>query len=63
MEDTIMKRGRGRPKKKGSFDRVLKFCASEEHEYMKRALEEELDKNGGEGLREALEILYKFEAK
>ena len=63
MEDTIVKGGSGRPKKKGSFDRVLKFCASEEHEYMKRALEEELDKNGGEVLREALEILYKFEAK
>lgn len=43
-----------------SFNRRIRFCCSEEHEYMKRALEEELCKNGSEVLREALEEFYKF---
>lgn len=54
------KRGRGRPRKEGSYDKALKFCANDEHKYMRQALEEELGKNGGEVLREALERLYNF---
>lgn len=55
-----MRRGRGRPRKDKCYDKVFKFCASEDHNYMKKALEEELGKNGGEILREALETLYRF---
>lgn len=51
---------RGRPKKEGSFDRTLRFRANEDHEYMRQALEEELEKSGSEILREALEWYYKF---
>lgn len=39
---------------------MLKFCANDDHEYMRKALTEELNKNGGEVLREALETLYRF---
>lgn len=59
LEDRI-KRKRGRPREADSFNRRIRFCCSEEHEYMKRALEEELCKNGSEVLREALEEFYKF---
>ena len=51
---------RGRPKKEESFDKILKFRASKDHEYMRQALEEELEKSGSEILREALEWYYKF---
>lgn len=61
MDDSVgVRRGRGRPRKIGSFDKALKFCANEDHEYMKKALEDELGKNGSEVLREALETLYRF---
>lgn len=59
MEDRI-KRKRGRPKKEDSYGILLKFCANEDHKYMKQALEEELDKNGSEVLRDALETFYRF---
>lgn len=59
-DDIKRKRGRGRPKKDKCYDKVFKFWASEEHGYMKSTLEDELGKNGGEILREALEILYRF---
>ena len=59
--DENNRRGRGRPKKDKCYDKVFKFLVKDEHEYMKTALEEELDKNGGEILREALETLYRFE--
>lgn len=52
------RRGRGRPKKEGSFDRKYTFHGNKDHEYMRKALEEELGKNGGEVMREALELLY-----
>lgn len=55
-----IKRKRGRPKKEGGYETVLKFCANDDHKYMRKALTEELDKNGGEVLREALETLYRF---
>lgn len=55
-----MRRGRGRPKKEGSYETTLKFRGDEYCNYMKQALEEELCKNGGEVLREALETLYRF---
>lgn len=61
LDDSVVgKRGRGRPKKEGSYDRALKFCVNEDHRYMKKALEDELNENGGEVLRKALETLYRF---
>lgn len=60
MTEEDMKRKRGRPKKNESYAILLKFCANDEHKYMKEALEEELKKNGGAILREAVEVLYKF---
>ena len=55
----VVKRGRGRPKKEGErHDHAFRFNGSEEHMYMKQALESELNKNGGEIMREALELLY-----
>ena len=60
MAEEDMKRKRGRPRKEGSYRSSLKFCINEDHKYMKEALEEELKKNGGEILREAVEVLYKF---
>ena len=59
--DENIRRGRGRPKKDKCYDKVFKFLGKDEHEYMKTALEEELNKNGGEILRDALETLYRFE--
>ena len=57
-EDTV-KRGRGRPKKEeGGFVKEIKVRMTEEQSYMKKALEDELGKNGGEVMREALELLY-----
>lgn len=60
MDDILERRGRGRPKKEGSFDRLFRFIGSEEHGYMLDALECELNKNGGDILREALETLHRF---
>lgn len=59
--DEKIRRGRGRPRKDKCYDKVFKFLGKDEHEYMKTALEEELNKNGGEILRDALETLYRFE--
>ena len=59
--DEKIGRGRGRPKKDKCYDKVFKFLGKEEHEYMKTALEEELNKNGGEILRDAKEKIYRFE--
>lgn len=54
-----VKRGRGRPKKEaGGFVKETKVRMTEEQSYMKKALEDELGKNGGEVMREALELLY-----
>lgn len=61
--ESKIKRGRGRPRKEGSYNRTLKFCASDDHEYMGKSLEDELDKNRSEVLREALETLYRFKIK
>ena len=60
MLDDKVKRGRGRPRKNGSFNKKITFHANEDYVYMKKALEDELGKNGGEVMREALEMLYKI---
>lgn len=60
MAEEDMKRKRGRPKKDESYSSSLIFCANDEHKYMKESLEEELNKNGGAILREAIEALYRF---
>lgn len=57
-----IKRGRGRPKEEGSFERIFRFCGNDEHIYMRDTLIEELEKGGGDVLREALETLYRFKA-
>ena len=59
LEDKL-KRKRGRPRKEESYRSSLIFLANDDHKYMKEALEEELNKNGGAILREAIETLYKF---
>ena len=57
--EDVVKRGRGRPKKEeGGFVKETKVRMTEEQDYMKKALEDELGKNGGEVMREALELLY-----
>ena len=54
-----VKRGRGRPRKEGDRnDQAFRFNGTEEHIHMKKALEAELHMNGGEVMREALELLY-----
>jgi hypothetical protein len=59
MEVGTKRRGRGRPKKsENRWDRAFRFNGSDEHMHMKEALEDELDMNGGEVMREALELLY-----
>lgn len=63
MEDNVVRRGRGRPRKEGSFERTFTFLGNEEHEYMRGALADELDKSGSEVLREALEMMYKIEVE
>lgn len=60
LESNIGKRGRGRPKEEGSFDRRFRFLGDDEYEYMIDALEEELHEGAGEVLREALETLHRF---
>lgn len=60
MAEEDMRRKRGRPKKDESYSSSLIFWANDEHKYMKEALAEELNKNGGAILREAIEVLYKF---
>lgn len=62
MRENEIKRGRGRPRKEESFDHTFTFLGNEEHEYMRDTLTDELRKNGGEVLREALEMLYRFES-
>lgn len=62
MEDNVVRRGRGRPRVEGSFDRTFTFCGNDDHEYMRDTLTQELKKNGGEVLREALEMLHRFES-
>ena len=59
MSDDI-KRKRGRPKKDKCYDKVFKVCVDEDHDYMRNALMEELNKSSSEVLREALETLYRF---
>lgn len=59
MSENEFRRGRGRPKKEGSRnDNAFRFNGTDEHVYMRKALEEELGVNGGEVMREALELLY-----
>ena len=54
-----MKSGRGRPRKENNrFTGRFTFHETEENAYMRKALEEELGKNGGEVIREAVEMLY-----
>lgn len=53
-------RGRGRPRKEVQrYDQPFRFNGTEEHTYMRKALEEELGMNGGEVMRMALEMAYK----
>mgnify|MGYP006978493212 FL=1 len=54
-----MKRKRGRPKKEGdTFGKRFVYRENNEIEYMRKTLEEEMGKNGGEVVRAAIEMLY-----
>lgn len=54
-----VRRGRGRPRKEEQrYDQPFRFNGTEEHTYMRKALEDELGMNGGEVMRKALETLY-----
>ena len=54
-----VKRGRGRPRKEElRYDQPFRFNGTEDHTYMRKALEAKMNKNGGEVMREALELLY-----
>lgn len=54
-----MKRGRGRPRKENNrYTKRFSFHETEEQTYMRKALEEEMGKNGGEIVRDAIEMLY-----
>ena len=58
-EEDVVKRGRGRPKKeKGGCVGRFTFHETEDSEYNRKSLEKELGLNGGEVIREALEMLY-----
>ncbi len=58
-ETMTKKRGRGRPRKPDNrMDYAIRFMVTEDHLHMKEALEDELGTNGGEVMREALELLY-----
>lgn len=52
--------GRGRPTKENSFNRVIMFRGSREHERMLSELEVKLGRSRGDILREALEKYYVF---
>lgn len=53
------KRKRGRPRKEElRYDKHFRFNGTEDHEYMRKTLEKELGMNGGEVMREALEVLF-----
>lgn len=60
LNDSVVgKRGRGRPKKENNrYINRFSFHETEEQTYMRKALEEEMGKNGGEIVREAIEMLY-----
>jgi hypothetical protein len=50
---------RGRPRKtEERYDKPFRFNGTEDHLYMKRTLEKELGKNGGEIMRDALEFYF-----
>ena len=53
------KRKRGRPRKEElPYNRNFRFNGTEDHEYMRKTLEKELGINGGEVMREALEVFF-----
>ena len=57
--EDVVKRGRGRPKKeKGGCVGRFTFHETEDSEYNRKTLEKELGLNGGEVIREALEMFY-----
>lgn len=63
MEDNVVRRRRGRPRKEESYNKRFCFLGDEEYDYMLKTLEDDLEKNAGEILREALEMMYKMEVE
>lgn len=54
-----IRRGRGRPRKEEQrYDYPFRFNGTEDHAYMRQALEEELGMNGGEVMRYCLETVF-----
>lgn len=62
-DNNVVRRGRGRPRKKESYDRRIRFLGDEEHDYMLKTLENDLEKSAGEILRDALGMMYKMEVE
>ena len=59
MAEEELKRKRGRPRKDElKLDQAFRFNGTKEHTYMREALVKELGMNGGEVMREALELLF-----
>lgn len=54
------KRGRGRPRKKETFNRTFIFRGTGEHERMLEELEQKTGESRGELIRDALEKYYYF---
>lgn len=63
LDNNVVRRGRGRPRKEESYDRRIRFLGDEEHNYMLKTLENDLEKSAGEILRDALEMMYKMEVE
>ena len=65
MEDNnnVVRRGRGRPRKNDSYTKRFRFLGDEEHDYMLKTLENDLERSAGEILRDALEMMYKIEVE
>lgn len=56
-------RGRGRPKKDGSYDSVLKVRVSPDELYLLQDLEEELDVSRAELVRRAIRAYHNLKMK
>lgn len=64
MEDNnVVRRGRGRPRKEESYNKRFCFLGNDEYDYMLKTLEDDLEKNAGEILREALEMIFRMEVR
>lgn len=57
-EDSVLRRGRGRPRKENVFDYVIKVRLNDEQVFMLRECMAELHMTQSDVIREAIELLY-----